>query len=198
MCLTLDLLKDLKFLLQHFVKIKFLTASHADKASIQCGEFLKNDMKLVNKDDDIDRVDDFFFIKLDVGKKYPELSKVIIIIILTLSYGQANIERGFSQNKTVLQQNIKEDSTSSKRIIKDHMLANKLQPHSIDITNEMRKSVRAARTRYAVYLEEEKKNNESLKTESAKKSLTEKLRRFGVRLLRKAKPVKCWMKGLSR
>ena len=47
------------------------------------------------------------------------------------------------------------------------MLANKLQPHSIEIKNEMRKPVRAARTRYAVYLEEGKKKNESLKTESA-------------------------------
>ena len=132
-------------------------------------------MKLVNKDDDIDRLDDFFFTKLDVGKKYPELSKVVIII-LTLSHGQADIERGFSQNKTVLQQNIKEDSISSKRIIKDHMLANKLQPHSIEITNELRKSVRAARTRYAVYLEEEKKKNESLKTESAKKIIDREIK----------------------
>ena len=33
----------------------------------------------------------------------------------------------------------------------------------------MRKSVRAARTKYTVYLEEEKKNNESFKTKSAKK-----------------------------
>ena len=54
-----DLLKNLK-LLQHIVKIKFLTVSHADKASIQYGDFLKNDMKLVNEDDDIDRLDDFF------------------------------------------------------------------------------------------------------------------------------------------
>ena len=81
-------------------------------------------MKLLNKNDDIDRLDDFFFTKLDVEKKYSELSKVIII--LTLSHGQADIERGFSQNKTVLQQNIKEDSISSKRIIEDHILANKL------------------------------------------------------------------------
>ena len=100
----------------------------------------------MNKDDDTDCLDDFFFTKLDVGKKYPELSKVIIII-LTLSHGQAEIERGFSQNKTVLQQNIKEDSFSSKRIIKDHMLANKLQPHSIDITSKIRKFIRAAKTR---------------------------------------------------
>ena len=72
---------------------------------------------------------------MDVGKKYPELSKVIII--LTLSHGQADVERGFSQNKTLLQQNTKEDSISSETVIKDHMLANKLQPHCIEITNEI-------------------------------------------------------------
>ena len=70
-CLTKkEDLKNLKLLLQRFNKIKVLTASHADKASIQYGECFKNNMKLVNKDDDIDRLDDFFFIKLDVGKKY--------------------------------------------------------------------------------------------------------------------------------
>ena len=50
------------------------------------------------------------------------------------------------------------------------MLANKLQPHSIEIKNEITKPVRAARTRYAVYFEEEMKKNESLKTESAKEN----------------------------
>ena len=54
-----------------------------------------------------------------------------------LSHGQADIERGFSQNKTVLQQNTKEDSISSETVIKDHKLANKLQPHFIEITNEI-------------------------------------------------------------
>ena len=42
-----DLLRNLKIILQHFLKIKVLTTSHADNASIQHGEFLKNDMKLV-------------------------------------------------------------------------------------------------------------------------------------------------------
>ena len=50
--------KNLK-LLQHFVKIKALIASHADKASIQYEEF-KNDIKLVNKDDDMDCLDILF------------------------------------------------------------------------------------------------------------------------------------------
>ena len=34
------------------------------------------------------------------------------------------------------------------------MFENKLQSHSIEITNEMRKLVRAARIRYAVHLED--------------------------------------------
>ena len=39
-------------------------------------------MKLVNKDDNADRLYDFFFRKLDDGKKYLELSKVLIIILI--------------------------------------------------------------------------------------------------------------------
>ena len=58
-------------------------------------------MKLVDKDNDIDCLDDFFIAKLDVRKKYPELSKVIIVI-LTLIHQQADTERGFYQNKIVL------------------------------------------------------------------------------------------------
>ena len=42
-----------------------------------------------------------------------------LIINLTLSLGQDDIERGFSQ--TILQQNIKEDSTSTKRLSKPHV-----------------------------------------------------------------------------
>ena len=181
-----DIIQYLKLLLQYFLKIKVLTASHTDKASVQYGEFLKIDMKLVNKDDEIDPLDDFFFTKLRVGKKYPELSK-IVVITLTLKYGQADIARGFSENKTVLQQNIKEGSISSKRIIKDHMLANKLQPYSIEITNEMRKLVRAAKTRYAVYLEEEKEKNESLKTESARKVTDREIKEVWSKITEKTK-----------
>ena len=40
----------------------------------------------------------------------------------------------------------------------------------------MRKSVRAARTRYAVYLEEEKEKNKSLKTESTKKIIDREIK----------------------
>ena len=48
----------------------------------------------------------------------------------------------------------------SKRLIKDHMLAHKLEPHTIETTKPMTKSFRAARQRYDIHLEEEKKLKE--------------------------------------
>ena len=48
----------------------------------------------------------------------------------------------------------------SKRLIKDHMLAHRLEPHTIEITKPMIKSFRAARQRYDIHLEEEKKLKE--------------------------------------
>ena len=49
----------------------------------------------------------------------------------------------------------------------------------------MRKSIRAARTRYAVYIEEEKKKNGSLKTESAKKIIDREIKEVWSKITRK-------------
>ena len=45
----------------------------------------------------------------------------MVKIILTLSHGQADVEHGFSHNPHLLEENIKEDSIVSKRIIKDYI-----------------------------------------------------------------------------
>ena len=73
--------------------------------------------------------------------------------------------------------------------MKDHVLANKLQPHPIEITNEMRKPVRAAKTRYTVYLEEENKN-ESLKTESANQIIDREIKELWSKITEKDKTCK--------
>ena len=44
----------------------------------------------------------------------------------------------------------------SKRLIKDHMLANGLQPHTIEITKPLVKACKSAYTAYKAHLEEEK------------------------------------------
>ena len=57
-------------------------------------------------------------------------------IILTLSHGRASVERSFSVNNTVINVNVSEDSIVAKKIIKDHMISNKLTPESVQITNK--------------------------------------------------------------
>ena len=65
-----------------------------------------------------------------------------------MSHGQASVERGFSENNQVLAQNMKVESIISRRLIKDHMVSNDLQPHTIDISREMMLSVKMVHQRY--------------------------------------------------
>ena len=56
-----------------------------------------------------------------------------------------------------METNISPESLTAKRIIKDHMLANKLKPHTIEITKPIFQAFRSGRQKYEVHLEEEKK-----------------------------------------
>ena len=125
------ILKKLKPLLQHLITLKILPSHQADKIYQQCSNFVATEVKQAQASVDIETIaqlDDFYFKEMKI-MKYPELASVVMII-LTLSHGQADVERGFSQNKHVLEQNMKDDSIVQKRIIKDHMLCNNLKPHT--------------------------------------------------------------------
>ena len=95
------LLKKLKKLLMYLVTVSLINTSSADKVSDQYTQLLKDDIAKLDQDAEIGCLDHFFFQQLNVEKKYPELAQVISIL-LSLSHGQADIERGFSQNKRVL------------------------------------------------------------------------------------------------
>ena len=58
--------------------------------------------------------------------KYSNVS-FVIKLFLTLSHGQASVERGFSNNKSILKTNMSAETVISKR------LANALKPHTIEI-----------------------------------------------------------------
>ena len=82
---------------------------------------------------------------------------------MTLSHGQASVERGFSANGTLVEQNLNEKSITAS-LVKDHMLPNNLQPYNIEISNKMIISVKSAHQRYRSYLRsiaETKKNKEN-------------------------------------
>ena len=54
----------------------------------------------------VDQLDTFFFEELDQQKTYESLW-CTIQLLLTMSHGQAAVERGFSGNKDVLAPNLK-------------------------------------------------------------------------------------------
>ena len=109
-----------------------------------------------------DSLDNFYFKKCNLNK-FKELASTLKIF-LTLTHGQASVERGFSVNNTVLEQNLNDKSITARHLVKDHMLSNNLQPHNITISNKMTINVKSAHQSYRSHLRsiaETKKNKEN-------------------------------------
>ena len=124
----------IKALLSHLMKLNVLSPSSCNKTVTQYIELLKNELKLFNGkfrsfDRKVSRLDDFFFATVGI-QNYKELSYVLKIILI-LSHGQASVERSFSVNKSILGVNMKVESIVARKVIRDHMLSNKVQPHTI-------------------------------------------------------------------
>ena len=99
-------------------------------------------------------------------KKYEKLWSVVKNLLL-LSHGQASVERGFSVNKRIVVENMKEHSYISQRLICEHYS----HGDNITITKELRMHVSGARKKYMLYLDELKHQN--LQKEKEKRSLEE-------------------------
>ena len=110
------------------------------------------------------RLDEFF--KEQTGiVSYTNLLP-ILKLVLVLSYGQANVERCFSDNNNVLKCNMSEKSIMSRKLIIDHLKSRNLLPQSFLITKSLLQSVRSSLQRYEQYLwerEESKHQNEKTK-----------------------------------
>jgi len=84
-------------------------------------------------------------------------------MILTLSHGQASVERGFSTNKDVIVVNMLERTVVAQRVICDGInnLLNStdttgLDVSKIEITTEMLQSCKGARMKYETYLDQQR------------------------------------------
>ena len=62
---------------------------------------------------------------------------------------QSSIERGFSINKQLLVENLKEKSLIALRLIEDHLSSFEESPESIKINREMLQHVKRASSRYS-------------------------------------------------
>ena len=168
----------LRSLLTYLVKLRILKSIQCDKITEEFNDFCEHHLKLhADKFQHFDRfqkdLDEFYF--SDVGvKSFKELS-FLVKLVLTLSHGQASVERSFSINNTVLRQNMKEESIVDKKILKDHMIANGLKPDSVQVTNKLLRSVTSARQKYEGSLEQERLKNRNERAENQKRIINNEI-----------------------
>ena len=157
-----------KYLLHHLMDFKIVSPTFAEKVLLQYCDMI-NDSNTTEKEkfakfnSTDDWLDKFYFDTLT--DLHPELKK-LIKLILTLSHGQASIERVFNVNKFIDHVNMEENSFISRKLIIDHMKQKGLQPDTVIMKSSLIKSVKAASKRYDIYLEErrsEKKEGQESK-----------------------------------
>ena len=147
----------LKKVLDHLIKHKLFQAQFCDKIMQQFLEFVGHDLKLLSDlfqsyKREKTSLDEFYFEKTDI-RRFKELAS---LLNLTLSHGQAAVERGFSINNSLSIVNISEKSLLCKKLVKDHLLSNQQEAHTVPITNQLIRSAATARQKYKESLEKEK------------------------------------------
>ena len=117
-----------KNLIQKLYDLKLLSSQEAGKAKQEYQAFLTSvavtdQDKFLSYDMDKNRLDSFLSGYMKGVAKFANLWKVCKIIF-TLSHGQADIERGFSVNKELLIEDMKQKSLVSQRIVCDQLSDN--------------------------------------------------------------------------
>ena len=113
-----------------------------------------------------DKVDHFLYEELIEKREFEDLW-TLFRQQLTLSHGQASVERGFSVNKEVVAPNLKEMSLTSIRLVQSSMLVNNMKVADFVITEDLLSSCSHASNRHKMYSTEKKSDKEQ--TEKAKK-----------------------------
>lgn len=145
-----------KTLMNRLVYLNILSHSTGDKAfsqfqtlQISLGEEAD---KIASFNPNTQRLDEFYFHQLNNVSKHNELCTVLKLIF-TLSHGQADVERGFSLNKNLINQNMESLTIISRRRVKDHLLSNKLLPHTFEVPTKLMQYAQSAHRNYVTYLE---------------------------------------------
>ena len=116
-----------KKLLTDLMKLKLFQPQFCDKVMQDFIEFVGHEMKLHSDvfqsfKRDKTSLDVFFFSYTDIVK-YEEFSS-LVKMILTVSHGQAALERGFSINNSLFKVNISEQTLVCKKTVRDHLISN--------------------------------------------------------------------------
>ena len=138
-------------LLQRLVKANKTSSQSAERAKAWYSLFFDvvdsnvTAFKDLNKEND--RLDSFFASFIDRDKSYADMWEVCKIMS-TLSHGQSSVECGFTVNKQLSIENLKEKSLIALRWVADHMSASEETPEEVQITRDMSHYVKDASEKY--------------------------------------------------
>ncbi|GFO41181.1 AAK AK-HSDH: amino acid kinase superfamily aak domain-containing protein [Plakobranchus ocellatus] len=104
----------------------------------------------------------------------PSLQKVINIVLL-LSHGNADVERGFSVNKEASVENLLEESLVARRLICQYVSDSGSCMSQVLITKEMLQSSSQAWHRYSNALAEKKRKERKEEQNSSRKRKSDEL-----------------------
>lgn len=138
-------------------------------------------------------MDEFYHELLANKAEFSQLWETVRLS-LVLSHGQASVERGFSVNKEVRVENLKEHSLVAQRIIHDHVrVIGGL--HNICYTKELFLSASAARQRYHMYLDDERCKKQDEQKEQKRKALMDEISEMKVKKKRMEEDVRVLVKS---
>ena len=75
-------------------------------------------------------------------------------MLLILSHGQSQVDRGFGFNSKVLVENLQKESLVAQRNVTDHMHYNNIQAQELRMTKKLLGNVKEASSRYFTTLKE--------------------------------------------
>ena len=175
--------KMFKEVLTKLADTKWIKNEQADCIWIQCKKFV-SDAKQFHHDKfssfslEENRLDAFYFELLSGKRDFKELWDTMKFL-LTLSYDQASVERGFSVNKEVLVPNLKEVSLVAQCFIHDTISTWDIQLFDFTIMEELLQSCNHANSRYKMYLLDE--GEKAKRPEKKNEKSTGKVREFCLR-----------------
>ena len=123
-----------------------------------------------------DRVDSLLHELMSKDKRFEKLWRLCRKLLL-LSHGQASVERGFSVNRQIETENMKDETYVARRRICDHVRAVG-GIHNVIVDKSLLLSISAARQRYMTNLENQKRLNKEKEKGKKRKSIEDEIEKL--------------------
>lgn len=168
--------------LEHLAKAGWKTSQECDAILNQYRALLSElksnfSVKCTGFDEKKTRIDDFLFDEVGLHK-HEEMKQLfeVILMLLTLFHGQAEIERGFSVNGDILQPNLKKESLVAIRMVHSGLTASGVKAASdVQITPAMILSCKHARARYQTYQDDQARQRKVDSEKRKRKAVQEQI-----------------------